>query len=49
MEICFIPEGDYAAWRWRRGAAPRREGNFVDADGKILGRHRADTHCYTLG
>ena len=47
MEICFIPEGDYAAWLEARGcAAP--EGNFVDADGKILGRHRG-IHCYTLG
>ena len=47
MEICFIPEGDYAAWLEARGcAAP--EGNFVDAGGRVLGRHRG-IHCYTLG
>lgn len=47
MEICFIPDGDYAAWLERRGFSTP-EGNFVDKDGKVLGRHRG-IHCYTLG
>ncbi|UQT50634.1 tRNA 2-thiouridine(34) synthase MnmA [Flavonifractor plautii] len=35
MEICFIPDGDYAAWLERRGFSTP-EGNFVDKDGKVL-------------
>ncbi len=47
MEICFIPDDDYAAWLEARGcAAP--PGDFVDAQGNVLGRHRG-IHRYTLG
>lgn len=47
MEICFIPGDDYAAWLERRGfACP--EGDFVDKDGHVLGRHKG-IHRYTLG
>ncbi len=47
MEICFIPDDDYAAWLEERGlGAP--EGDFVDAQGNVLGRHRG-IHRYTLG
>lgn len=47
MEICFIPDGDYAAWLSRRGAVPP-VGNFVDNGGKVLGTHKG-IHHYTLG
>ncbi len=47
MEICFIPDNDYAAWLEARGAAAPA-GNFVDRDGNILGRHKG-VHAYTLG
>ena len=47
MEICFIPDGDYAAWLEQRGAVPPA-GDFVDRDGKVLGRH-GGIHQYTLG
>lgn len=47
MDICFIPDGDYAAWLDRRGGTPP-PGEFVDADGRVLGRHRG-IHHYTLG
>lgn len=47
MEICFIPDGDYAAWLDRRGETPP-PGNFVDEGGNILGRHKG-IHHYTLG
>ena len=47
MEICFIPDGDYAAWLDRRGFSTP-EGNFVDKEGKVLGRHKG-VHHYTLG
>lgn len=47
MEICFIPDNDYAAWLEERGcAAP--PGNFVDLQGNVLGRH-GGIHRYTLG
>ena len=47
MEICFIPDNDYAAWLDRRGGTPP-PGNFVDGEGKVLGRHKG-YHHYTLG
>lgn len=47
MEICFVPDDDYAAWLEARGAAAP-PGDFIDRDGHVLGRHRG-IHCYTLG
>ncbi|MDF2838383.1 MAG: tRNA-specific 2-thiouridylase MnmA [Evtepia sp.] len=47
MEICFIPDGDYAAWLEQRGKTPP-SGNFVSRDGTVLGRHKG-IHHYTLG
>ena len=47
MEICFIPDQDYAAWLERRGSVPP-PGDFVDQDGAVLGRHQG-IHHYTIG
>lgn len=49
QEICFIPDHDYAAFieREAEGSIPG-EGNFVDKEGNILGRHKGITH-YTIG
>ena len=47
MEICFVPDGDYAAWLDRRGETPP-PGDFVDREGHVLGRHRG-YHHYTIG
>lgn len=47
MEICFIPDGDYAAWLDRRGGTPP-PGDFIDGDGNVLGRHLG-IHHYTVG
>lgn len=47
MEICFIPDNDYAAWLDRRGGTPR-PGKFVDLEGRVLGEHKG-IHHYTLG
>lgn len=47
MEICFIPDGNYAAWLDRRGQTPP-PGPFVDRTGKVLGTHKG-IHHYTLG
>ena len=48
-EICFVPDGDYAAFieRHTDGRAPR-EGPLVDASGRVLGRHRG-VHHFTVG
>lgn len=49
QEICFVPDGDYAAFIDRvAGDRVPGPGNFVTADGEILGRHRGITH-YTIG
>ena len=47
MEICFIPDGDYAAWLDSRGQG-MPPGDFVDRTGQVLGRHQG-IHHYTLG
>ncbi|MFR7444400.1 MAG: tRNA methyl transferase PRC-barrel domain-containing protein [Sellimonas intestinalis] len=48
QDICFIPDGDYASFiRNYTGNVPA-EGNFVDRQGKILGRHKGMIH-YTVG
>lgn len=47
MEICFVPDDDYAAWLEARGDVPP-PGNFVDRAGSVLGRHKG-YHHYTLG
>ena len=48
QEICFIDSGDnYKDFLARRGVKPQ-EGDFTDAAGNILGRHRGITH-YTIG
>ena len=49
QEICFIPDHDYAAFIDREaGERVPGAGNFVTADGQILGRHLGITH-YTVG
>lgn len=47
QEICFIPSGDYASYI-EDIVGPSEEGNFVDKDGKVLGRHKGVIH-YTVG
>ncbi len=48
QEICFIPDQDYGAFLCRqRGRAPE-EGDFVDTEGRVLGRHRGLPY-YTVG
>ncbi len=48
QDICFIPDNDYAAFIKRRIGSLPPEGNFVDHNGNILGRHRGIVH-YTVG
>ena len=47
MDICFLPNGNYAEFVENRlGKCP--EGNFIDKNGKVLGRHKGIIH-YTVG
>lgn len=48
QDICFAPDGDYAAAVERISGRPGRPGPFVDRDGVILGEHRGIIH-YTVG
>ncbi len=48
QDICFVPDGDYArVIRSRTGLEPE-PGDFLDLEGKPLGRHRGILH-YTVG
>jgi len=47
MEICFIPDNNYAGFIERRGIVPP-PGNFTDTDGNVLGQHMG-IHHYTIG
>src|SRR5438874_94203 len=48
QDICFVPDGDYAALV--KGLRPETEapGDIVDVDGRVLGRHRGVVH-FTVG
>ena len=48
QDICFVPDGDYAGFIERYGGKTCPAGDFVDADGNVLGRHKGIIH-YTLG
>ena len=47
-DICFVPDGDYAAFLERYRGAPYPPGDFIGANGKVLGRHRGFVR-YTIG
>ena len=48
QDICFVPDGDYCKFirDFTHRAYP--EGDFIDLDGRVLGRHRGIIH-YTIG
>lgn len=49
QEICFVTDGDYADFICGQpGVKIPEEGNFVDENGKILGKHKGIIH-YTVG
>ena len=48
QDICFVPDGDYAAFLERFTGQSYPEGDFVDIDGNILGQHKGIIH-YTVG
>ncbi len=48
QEICFVPNGDYAAFVERKAPEAARPGTIVNSDGRVLGTH-AGVHRYTIG
>jgi tRNA-specific 2-thiouridylase len=48
QEICFVPDGDYAAFVEKHASGAARAGQIVDGDGKVLGEH-AGVHRFTVG
>ena len=48
QDICFIPHGDHAGFIENYRGAPSAEGDFVDTEGRVLGRH-SGIERYTIG
>ena len=48
QDICFVPDGDYGAFLQRYTGKHYPEGNYLDLNGKIVGRHKGAV-CYTRG
>ena len=48
QDICFIPDGKYADFIRRRTGREYPEGDFVDGEGRVLGRHKG-LIGYTIG
>ena len=48
QDICFVPDGDYAAFIERYTGRSLMPGDFVDENGSVQGRQRG-VLCYTIG
>ena len=48
QDICFVPDGDYAGFISRYTGKTFPEGNFLDTEGNVIGRH-GGIHRYTIG
>lgn len=48
QDICFVPDGDYAGFIERHTGKAYPEGDYVSADGKVLGKHKGLIR-YTVG
>ncbi len=48
MEICFVPDGDYAAFVERQAGGADRSGPIVDSAGRVVGEHQG-VHRFTVG
>lgn len=47
-DICFIPDGDYKKFLEENSTLKSKEGNIVNKEGKILGKHTG-LYKYTIG
>ncbi len=48
QDICFIPDGDYAAYIRAHSPITPKKGAFISPDGRVLGEHQGLIH-YTVG
>lgn len=48
QDICFVPDGDYAAFVERHTGCPCPPGDILDEAGRVVGRHRGYIR-YTVG
>ncbi len=48
QDICFVPDGNYAAFIEKNTGKSYAEGNFIDSKGNIMGRHKGIIR-YTIG
>jgi len=48
QDICFIPDGDYAAFLSRYTGKEYPEGNYLNLEGNVVGRHKGAV-SYTIG
>ena len=48
QDICFVQDGNYAAFIEEHTGKKASEGNFVTSDGTVIGRHKGIIH-YTVG
>ncbi len=48
QDICFVPDGDYGAFLERHTGKTYPPGDFIDREGRVLGRHRGAVR-YTVG
>ncbi len=48
QDICFVPDGDYASFIEKELGEKYPGGDYIDEDGKILGKHKGMIH-YTIG
>lgn len=48
QDICFVPDGDYAAFIEKTGNFVAEVGNYIDVNGNVLGQHKGVIR-YTIG
>ncbi len=48
QDICFVPDGDYAAFIEKTANFVSQAGNYLDVSGKVLGQHKGVIR-YTIG
>jgi tRNA-specific 2-thiouridylase len=48
QDICFVPDGDYGSFMEEYTGAHYPEGDILDPDGNVIGRHKGHVR-YTLG
>ncbi|MBQ1186791.1 MAG: tRNA 2-thiouridine(34) synthase MnmA [Clostridia bacterium] len=48
QDICFVPDGNYAAFIQSHTGVNFEKGNYTDIYGKVLGQHLGH-QCYTIG